>query len=223
MSTADIRAELRELVSGRVGIADGVLPPLIFVGANAVWGLVPAAVLGVGTAVAISVWRLFGGRPLRFALAGLFGTVLAAILALRSGSADGYFLPGIFTGAATTAALVASTLAKRPFVAWTSWLARGWPIGWYWHPNVRPAYARASWIWASFFALRTLIQWQLYTAGETVALGVARVVMGWPLLLVLLVTTYVLGRRWLVSIGGPSVEEFESGAPPPWQGQERGF
>jgi hypothetical protein len=223
MQRAEIRSELRELLSGRTGVADGVFPPLVFVGANAVWGLTPAAVLGVGSALAVSGWRLFGGRPLRFALAGLLGTILAVLLALRSGSAEGYFLPGIISSAATTALIVASTLARRPFVAWTSWLTRGWPLDWYWHPRVRPAYARASWMWAGFFAMRAFVQWQLYAAGETVALGIARVVMGWPLLLVLLVATYALGRRWLSSLEGPSVEEFESAVPPPWQGQAKGF
>lgn len=223
MHSAEVRSELRELFSGRTGVADGIFPPLVFVSANSAWGLTPAAVLGVGSALAISGWRLLAGRPLRFALAGLLGTIIAVLLAVRSGSADGYFLPGIVSSAATTALIVVSTLARRPFVAWTSWLTRGWPLGWYWHPQVRPAYARASWMWAGFFAMRAIVQWQLFVAGETVALGIARVAMGWPLLLVLLIATYVLGRRWLTSLGGPSVEEFESGAPPPWQGQARGF
>ena len=54
-------------------------------------------------------------------------------------------------------------------------------------------------------------------------LGVARVLMGWPAVAMLLVATYVLGRRWLVSLAGPSVEEFESGEVAPWQGQQIGF
>jgi hypothetical protein len=49
------------------------------------------------------------------------------------------------------------------------------------------------------------------------------VVTGWPALLALLVVTYVLGRRWLEALQGPSVEEFLAGADPPWRGQERGF
>ena len=221
--TSEIRAELRELVSGRVGVADGVLPPLVFVILNNITGVGPAAAAGIGTALAITLWRLSRGRPVRFAVAGLLGTAVASGLALRSGSAQDFFLPGIVSGALTTAALLASVAVSRPLVAWTSWITRGWPIDWYWHPNVRPAYTRATVLWAAFFASRTLVQWQLFDSGEVELLGVARVLMGWPAVAMLLVATYVLGRRWLVSLAGPSVEEFESGEVAPWQGQQIGF
>lgn len=223
MSAAEIRAELSELVSGRVGIADGVVPPLAFVALNPFLGLAASGAVGLGTAVMITVWRLLQGRTVRFAVAGLAGTGLAAALALRSGSAEDYFLPGIISGAVTTALIVASIAVGRPFVAWTSWLSRGWPIRWYWHQQVRPAYTRASWIWAGFFALRTATQWWLYAGGETIGLAVVRVVLGWPALIGLLIATYVLGTRWLRDLAGPSVEEFESGTKPPWVGQLRGF
>jgi hypothetical protein len=223
MSSAEIRAELSELVSGRMGIADGVFPPLAFVALNSFVGLAPAAAVGLGAALLITVWRLLQGRPIRFAVAGLAGTGLAAALALRSGSPDDYFLPGIVSGALTTSLIIVSIAIGRPFVAWTSWLSRGWPIKWYWHPRVRPAYTNTSWIWAAFFALRTTTQWWLYVGGETVGLAVVRVALGWPALIGLLIATYVLGTRWLRDLGGPSVEEFESGVAPPWAGQRRGF
>lgn len=223
MPDPELRAEFRELLSGRVGVADAVIPPLAFVTVNAAWGLGPAASAGLGTAFAISVFRLTAGKPPRFALAGVLGTVVAVLLSLRSGSAETYFLPGMVMGALTSLLVVASIVVGRPFVAWTSRLARGWPIGWYWHPRVRPAYTRASWMWAAFFASRTLLQWQLFVAGETEILGLARVVMGWPALLMLLSATYLLGRRWLGLLAGPSIEEYMSGSPPPWRGQSKGF
>lgn len=223
MSTAEIRAELTDLVFGRVAIADGVAPPLLFVVANALWSVTIATAVGVGSALMISVWRLVRGRSVRFALAGLLGTALAATLAVRSGSAGDFFLPGIISSEATALVILFSIGARKPFVAWTSWLTRRWPLGWYWHPSVRPAYTRISWIWAGFFLLRALVQWRFYLAGDTAALGVARVVLGWPALLVLLVSTYVLGRRWLVGLRGPSVEEFQNGSSQPWEGQTKGF
>jgi hypothetical protein len=219
----EIRQELREVVFGRVGIADGVIPPVLFVVSNAVWGVVAASVVGLGSAVGITTWRLLRGRPIRFAVAGLLGTALAVAVALLSRSAGGFFLPGIVSSTGTTVLILVSIGVRRPFVAWTSAVARGWPLGWYWHPRVRPAYTRTSWLWAAFFAARTLVQWRLYGNEETTALAAARVVMGWPALLILLVATYVLGRRWLGQLQGPSVAEFEAGEEPPWQGQQRGF
>lgn len=223
MSTAEIRAELTDLVFGRVTIADGVVPPLLFVLANALWGVTIATAVGIGCAVMIAGWRLVRGRRIRFALAGLLGTALAATLALRSGSAGDFFLPGIISSSATAVVILVTIGARKPFVAWTSWLTRRWPLGWYWHPNVRPAYTRTSWIWAGFFVLRASVQWRFYLAGDIAALGVARVVLGWPALLVLLVSTYVLGRRRLTQLRGPSVEEYQTGSNRPWEGQTRGF
>lgn len=211
------------MVLGRSGIADGIVPPLLFVAVNAVAGVVAGAVAGLGAAAAIILWRLARGRPLRFAIAGAGGTLLAVAFSLRTGEAEDFFLPGIITGAGTVALVVVSILVRRPFVAFTSWIARGWPLDWYWHPRVRPAYSRASWLWAGFFAIRTLVQWQLYAGGDSTLLGIVRVASGWPALILLLAATYLLGRRWLTRLRGPSVEEFEAGDDPPWEGQQRGF
>ena len=219
----EVVAELRELVSGRVAIADGILPPIVFVAFNALFGVPVAAATGIGTAAAITAWRLWRGRPIRFALAGLLGTLIAALLALRSGAARDYFLPGIISGVVTTSVALISVLVRRPLVGWASWITRGWPSGWFWHPQVRPAYTRATLIWVGFFATRTFLQWRLFVDGEVEALGLVRVILGWPGLLALLVVTYVLGRKWLGELAGPSVDEFESDARPPWQGQQAGF
>lgn len=218
-----VRTELRDVFWGRTGLADGVVPPVLFVLINAWMGLIPAAIAGIGSALLITANRLIWGKPARFAVAGLFGTGLAVALALRSGTAEAFFLPGIISGAATTAALAVSLPLKRPAVAFTSWLTRGWPLDWYWHPQVRPAYSRVTVIWAAFFGARTALQWALYVSGEVELLAATRVILGWPALLGLLVVTYILGRRWLESLEGPSVEEFAAGSRPPWVGQESGF
>ena len=46
---------------------------------------------------------------------------------------------------------------------------------------------------------------------------------GKTLLILLLVASYLYGLWRLQRLNGPSVEEFRSGAEPPWQGQKRGF
>lgn len=220
---SEIRRELAGVFSGRVNMADGIIPPLAFVVLQTVWGLEAGAVAGIGSALAIIVWRLSRGRRLRFAIAGLAGTVVAVALALRSGSPNDYFVPGLVSGALTSVAALVSIVVRRPFVAWVSWLTRGWPLAWYWHPRVRPAYTRVTWLWLGFFTVRTIVQWRIYTSGDTGLLAIARVAMGWPALVILLIVTYVLGRRWLAALGGPSVAEWEGGLAPPWEGQSVGF
>jgi hypothetical protein len=210
-------------VTGRSGVADGVVSPIVFVGVNSFAGVQTAAFAGVGTALAIVGWRVARGRALRFALSGLLGTALAIALALRSGEARDYFLPGLLSGTGTTALAIISIIARKPLTAWTSWVTRGWPIEWYWHPQVRPAYSLTTWLWAGFFGLRTAFQSWLFVTDQTTALGIVRVITGWPGLFALLLATYVIGRSRIQALQGPSVEEFEQQAPPPWKGQQRGF
>ena len=100
----EIQDELRSLLEGRAGILDGILAPIIFVLANAVAGMPFAAYAGVGVAVAVVLVRLARRNDLKYAVSGLFGTGLAIALALRSGDAQDYFLPGIISGVATTLA-----------------------------------------------------------------------------------------------------------------------
>jgi hypothetical protein len=220
---SEISAELKSVLTGRATVADAVLPPLVFVVVNATSGVQPAAWAGAATAAVIVVWRLLRGRPLRFALSGLAGTALAAALALRSGDAQDYFLPGILSNGAFALGLALSVMVGRPAVAYTSWVTRSWPLEWYWHPRVRPAYSSVTWIWAVYFGLKAGVTAWLYATEQVEVLAAVRIALGWPGLLGLLVTTYVVGRRRLESLAGPSVEEFEAGSEPPWEGQSTGF
>ena len=43
------------------------------------------------------------------------------------------------------------------------------------------AYSRASWVWAAQYAIRLLVFVPLWAVDATVALGVARAVLTWPL------------------------------------------
>ncbi len=219
----ELREELTDLLSGRSGVADGIVSPIVFVAVNAFAGVRTAAAAGLAVALAIVVWRLVRGHPLRFAVGGLLGTGLAIALAVRSGDARDYFLPGLISGAATTIGAIISITVRRPLVAWTSWFTRGWPIEWYWHPRVRPAYTLVTWLWVLFFGMRTAVQGWLFLADETTTLGVVRAITGWPGLIALLTATYLVGRHRLEALGGPSVVEFQDQAPPPWTGQQRGF
>jgi hypothetical protein len=116
-----------------------------------------------------------------------------------------------------------TVIIKRPLVAWTSFLARRWPLPWYWHDQVRPAYSEVTFVWGLFFGLRLLFQYQLFQQEATQALGLTQLITGWPATLVLLMVSYLYGIWRLQNLSGPSVEEFKIGSPPPWEGQKRGF
>ena len=71
--------------------------------------------------------------------------------------------------------------------------------------------------------MRALVQFFLFQGGDTEALGIVSVLMGWPALIVLLILSYLYGLWRLRNLAGPSVEEFTAGIQPPWEGQTRGF
>jgi len=149
--------------------------------------------------------------------------LLAGGLARLLDYASAYYLPALVNGAATVIILLVSNLLKRPAVAFTSYITRRWPLEWYWHPRVRPAYSEVTAIWVVFFAIKVAVQYYLYRINNISALAVFNVTGGWPALIILLVVSYLYGLKRLAALQGPSVDEFKSKTPPPWQGQRHGF
>lgn len=219
----DIREDLRGLFVGDRTIGDSFLAPVVFVAVNAFTSLGPAATAAVIAGVAVAGWRIHKGQQPVYALGGIVAIAFAGALALRSGRAETYFLPGIIGAAATGGAALVSVLVRRPMAAWSSWFYRRWPLEWYWRPDVRPAYTTVTWIWIGFFAVRATVQAVLYTQERPEMLAAAKVLTSWPLIIPLVIASYVYGNRKLHKLGGPNTDEFAAGANPPFLGKQRGF
>lgn len=220
---AELIEEFRTVVLERSNIVDAVVPPVAFVVLNALFGLQIATWGSLAIAAALTGFRLVTGRPVGYALGGLGATALAIAAAQLSNQAEGYFLPGLINDSLVMLACLLSVIIGRPLVALTSHLARQWPLEWYWHPKVRPAYSEVTLSWAVFFGLRLALKWILFQETEATIAGILNVVMGWPATILLLVLSYLYGTWRLRNLGGPSVEEFERDADPPWEGQQQGF
>ena len=211
------------LVLGNGSLLDAVLPPVIFLLINGIFGFQTAMWASLGLAVLIAVLRLWRGQSLLYAVAGIASIGLAIAIVLFLGRSVGYFLPNLVSGGITFTLALVSLLIRRPFVAWTSYIARRWPLEWYWHPRVRPAYSEVTIVWTVFFAARLLWQVSLFQAQDAGQLAFVNALLGWPALILLLVLSYIYGTWRLSNLNGPSVEEFRNQAPPPWEGQKRGF
>jgi len=219
----EIKSELQSVLTGRGNWLDTILPPLIFILLNAIFGFNYAVWGALGVAVIFSIYRLVKRQPVRYALGGVGGVLLAVIIASLTGRAEAYFLPGIIIGLITVIACAVSLILKRPLVAYTSYITRRWPLDWYWHPRVRPAYSEVTLAWAVFFGLRTFLQFELFQDQAASSLGIFQLLSGWPATILLLIASYLYGLWRLGNLAGPSVEEFKQGTPPPWEGQKRGF
>jgi hypothetical protein len=220
----ELKEELAGVLSGRASrILDSFAPLLVFLIVTPIFGLNIAIYSSLGLAALLAVLRILRRESLVYALGGLGGVSLASVFALLSGSGRGFFLPGLISGTVTVVLCVLSVTLNRPLVAWTSFVTRRWPIEWYWHARVLPAYNEVTIGWAVAFAGRLALEFWLYQQDALGALGTARIILGWPFIVILLVTTYLYGMWRLRRLGGPSVQEFKEGKAPPWEGQKRGF
>ncbi len=222
--SGELLEELRSVLSGRgAGFLDSILPLLIFLLLNSWLGVNTASGGALAAAGVIAILRIRNKESLVYALGGVGSVLLAAVFVALSGSGAGFFLPGLFSGALTVVLCIASVALRRPLVAWTSFLARRWPLGWYWHPQVMPAYSEVTIAWAVAFSGRLALELWLFQLKAVQALGVVKIALGWPFIVALLIGTYLYGLWRLARLGGPSVEEFKAGKEPPWEGQKRGF
>jgi hypothetical protein len=210
-------------VLGKVGLLDTILPPVLFLALNSFLGFQAAVGGALTLAILIAVLRLSRKQSLLYSLAGIGSVGLAIALAWFLGRSEGYFLPGIVNGGITVALALVSLLIRKPMVAWTSFIARRWPLDWYWHPQVRPAYSEVTIAWTLFFAARLVWQVILFQGKNTDQLAFVNFLLGWPALIILLVFSYLYGTWRLGNLNGPSVEEFRNEVAPPWEGQKRGF
>ena len=212
----ELLQEFRSVVIGESNLLDTILPTIVFLLVNGTLGFRYAMWTSLCTAVVVTVARLRRRQPLQFALGGVFSVAFAIALTLVFGRAEAYFLPALVNGAIVFIVTLVSVLVRRPLVAWTSYLARRWPLGWYWHPRVRPAYGEVTLAWAVVFGLRLWLQVQLYRSQDPETFALLTTLGGWPTTLVLLVASYLYGTWRLKLLHGPSVDEFKTGAAPPW-------
>jgi len=219
----EIWEELKTVFSGRGNLFDSILPPLVFLIANSLWGSQTAIWASLISVAILSVLRILKRQSLRYALGGLAVALLAFTLTVWVGRQEARFLPAIINGIVTTLALLISLLLKRPLAAYSSYLMRRWPLQWYWLENVRPAYSEVTLLWLLLFGLRLALQLVLYQQGQVSTLAWVDVLMGWPFTIAILVISYLYGLWRLKKLGGPSVEEWKNQSPPPWQSQQRGF
>lgn len=219
----ELTEEFRTVVVGESSLADTVIPTVVFLIVNGVLGFEYAMWSSLLMALVITALRLRRRQPLQYAIAGVGSVVFAVAISRVTGRAEGYFLPAIANGALVFVVTLVSVLVRRPLVAWASYFARRWPLNWYWHPRVRPAYSVVTLAWAVVFGLRLWLQVTLFRADEPERFAAFTVIGGWPTTIVLLVLSYLYGSWRLKTLRGPSVEEFKANAPSPWQGQLRGF
>jgi hypothetical protein len=178
-------------------LLDAGLPTVVFLLAYSITGhdLGVALWAALGVAGVIAVLRVLRRESIQNAIAGFVGVAVAAWLAARSGEPEDFFLPALFINAFYIVAYLISIAIKWPLLGVLIGLATGEGMRWRSSPFLLRAYTLASWFWVAMFALRLLIQVPLFLSEEVVALGLARLAMGWPLFLLCLYASWLVVSR----------------------------
>jgi hypothetical protein len=153
--------------------------------------------VAVFAALVISVWRLRRGDRPRAVLLGLLGVCVAALIALRTGRAEDFFLLQLLSNAASALAWIVSIVVRWPLLGIVVGGVLGQRTRWRRDPALLRAYSRGSWVWVCQYLVRLLVFLPLYAAGQTVALGVARIALTWPLVAACLAVSWWVIRRSL--------------------------
>ncbi len=220
---SEIRDEFKQVFKGDSPFIKGFLPVLVFLLVANIWDPRPGALLGFIVGGSFAFLDIKKGKSVMYSLGGLLILGVAFFAVLRSGRAGNILLPGVGTNGLVFLLCLVSLPAKRPFVAWTSYFARHYPLSWYWHPRVRPAYSEVTLLWLLFFGGRLFLQVLMLGSEKHILVLFYALFSGWPAILTLLVVSYLYGTWRLRKLGGPGVEEYKRGDPPPWKGQKRGF
>jgi hypothetical protein len=186
-----------ERVGGVSGLVLAGVPTFAYVIVNAIAGLDAAVVVAVAVSAGLIVFRLVRKQPLQPAVSGLLGVVIAALIAYYTGSAENYFLPGIWISLAMAAAFTVSVLVRRPLVGviWNLLRSSGPDPQWREDRTVLRGFDIATLAFVVLFAARYVVQQWLYDGGHTGWLAVTRIGMGYPLLGVALLVVFWAVRR----------------------------
>ncbi len=193
-----------ELLGGRGQALDASLPSVAFVAvwlaADALGAAQPVLAGGVAAVVVaagVALWRHRRGERPRAVSVGLLLAVGAALLALYTGRAEDFFLPRIVANAGSLAAWLVSIAVRWPLLGLVVGALSGHPTRWRGDPDLVRGYCRASWVWVAQYTVRVVVFTSLWLTDQVVALGVAQVVLTWPLVVACVAASWPLVRSAL--------------------------
>lgn len=190
---------LHALLGGWSGGLEAAAPSVVFALTYALAGsaLTTALIAAVAVAVVLAAVRLLRReKPIRV-LGGLLAVGVAALVAARTGNAVDYFLPSLLANAVSALVWALSILVGWPLLGVVVGFVLGQRTAWRGDPEIVRAYSRASWIWAASFVVRAGVQLPLWLGGQVVGLGLARIALGWPFVLLVIVASWWVIRRTL--------------------------
>jgi len=181
-----LRDKLSEAIGGWRGAIESALPTLAFALTWARTENLRTALVVAGVCVGMLLLiRLVQRQDPRFIAYAAVGVGISAFFALRSGKAEDAFLPGMLQNAGLLVLLLVTNLSRWPLFGFVVGVAEPEafakdPAWWRRHPGIVTVAARLAWVLIALNVVRLGIMVPLYLGEQVAALGVAKVVLGWP-------------------------------------------
>jgi hypothetical protein len=173
-------------MGGPRGSLEASAPTIIFVIAWTAAHDFRLAVAVTGAAILVLLaLRLIQRQTLKFVLSSLVAAALAAYFVHRSGRAQDAYLPGILYSAGLGSLTLLSVIARWPLLGFVVGVAEDPedPLAWHRDRGIVRLCQRLTLVLVGLYAVRLAVMLPLYWAGQVAALGVAKIVLGWPLYL----------------------------------------
>lgn len=199
MEETEQRESFASLLGGRTAAIDASLPPVAFVVGWLASGqsIEIGAAAAIGLTVVLAIVRLVRKEKPRAVVVSVAVVVLGALIALHTGHAADFFLLQLLSNIASALAWLASIAVRWPFLGLIVGTVLGQKTRWRKDPALLRAYSLASLVWVGQYLLRIAVYVPLWAADQTVALGVARIALSWPVQVVCLAVSWLVFQRAL--------------------------
>lgn len=195
------REAILNAMGGKRGLIDNGLPSVLFlIIFNIQKDLQSAIYAAVALSAVLAVIRLAKRDTLQHAISGVIGVLICAWFASRGGQAKDYYIPSFIKNSAYALVYAIGNLVGWPILGLVIGPIIGENLAWRKVPARKRVYVMAGWVWVGMFVLRVLIMYPLYQADQLNALGVASLILGYPLFLLTIWWT------WLIIKTVPSVK-----------------
>lgn len=193
-----VRAQLSKALGGKRGMLEAATPTIAFtVMFLTTKDLRTALVVSVSAAVVLLVVRVVQRSTPQFVLNSLVGIAIGALFAWRSAQGGGdasdnalaYFLPGLIYNAGYAVVMTFTIVIGWPIVGFMVGSVAGDPTAWHREPLVVRLCRNLTWMLILPCVIRVAVQLPIYLGGRAAddadpyiaALGVSKLLLGWPL------------------------------------------
>ena len=195
------REAILNAMGGKRGLIDNGVPSIVFLLVfNIQKDLRSAIYAAIALSCMLAVWRLIKRDTLQHAISGVIGVLICAWFAKQGGQAKDYYIPSFIKNSAYAVVYAVANLIGWPILGLIIGPILGENLAWRKSPARKRVYVMAGWLWVGMFVIRLLIMYPLYQANQLNALGIASLVLGYPLFLL------TIWWSWLIIKTVPSVK-----------------